>query len=66
MIVRKEKYETSQFIFWLTEYKDAHYDYDMILASERVAPPANEKELKGLADFINNFLEKKNDSSRIA
>ena len=57
MIKRKEKYETSQFVFWLTQYEHDHYDYDIILASERVAPSANEKELKGLADFINNFLE---------
>ena len=66
MIVRKEKYETPQLIFWLTEYENAHYKYDMILSSKYVAPSANEKELKGLADFINNFLENNNDSSRIA
>lgn len=67
MIGRKEKYETPQFIFWLTEYsKDSHYPYDLIFSSSHVAPHLNKQELKGLANFINNFLEKQNDSSRIA
>ena len=63
MIKRKEKYETPQFIFWLTEYsKDSHYPYDLILASINVAPHLNKNELKGLADFIYDFLEKSQES----
>lgn len=60
MIKNKEKYETPQFVFWLTEYsRDSHYDYDIILSSRNVAPSLNKEELKGLADFIYKFLEKK-------
>ena len=58
MIQRKEKYETPQFIFWLTEYgESSHYPYDLILASSNVAPHLSREELQGLADFINNFLK---------
>jgi hypothetical protein len=58
MIQRKEKYETPQFVFWLTEYsEDSHYPYDLILASTNVAPHLNREELQGLANFINNFLK---------
>ena len=64
MIKRKEKYETPQFIFWLTEYSEkSHYPYDLILASTNVAPHLSKEELKGLSDFINHFLEKENDDS---
>lgn len=58
MIKNKEKYETPQFVFWLTEYsRDSHYDYDIILSSRNVAPSLSREELQGLADFINNFLK---------
>lgn len=67
MIKRKEKYETPQFVFWLTQYsKDSLYPYDIIFSSSNVAPHLSREELKGFADFINNFLEKQDDSSRIA
>jgi hypothetical protein len=57
MIKRKEKYETPQFIFWLTEYgRDSHYEYDIILSSKNVAPSVTKTELKNLASFINQFL----------
>lgn len=57
MIKRKEKYETPQFIFWLTEYeRDSHYEYDIILSSKNVAPSATKIELTNLATFINQFL----------
>lgn len=63
----KEKYETPQFVFWLTEHnKDSIYSYDIIFSSNNVAPSVNREELEGLVDFINNFLEKQDDSSRIA
>lgn len=63
MINRKEKYETPQFIFWLTEYsQDSHYPYDLILASSYVAPHLSRDELRGLADFIYGFLEKSKES----
>lgn len=58
MIKRKKKYETSQFIFWLTEYtNDSHYKYDMIFSSKNVAPSASEKELKEFANFISKFID---------
>lgn len=58
MIQHKEKYETPQFVFWLTKYgEDSHYPYDLILASSNVAPHLSREELQGLADFINNFLK---------
>lgn len=58
MIKRKEKYETPQFVFWLTEYGEgSYYPYDLILASSNVAPHLSREELQGLADFINNFLK---------
>lgn len=58
MIQRKEKYETPQFIFWIAEYGEgSHYPYDIILSSRNVAPHLNKDELKGLADFIYNFLK---------
>lgn len=58
MIQRKEKYETPQFVFWLTEYGEgSHYPYDLILASSNVAPHLSREALQGLADFINNFLK---------
>lgn len=61
MIQRKDKYETPQFVFWLTEYGEgSHYPYDLILASRNVAPHLNRQELQGLADFINNFLRETN------
>lgn len=64
MIKQKEKYETSQFIFWLTEYGEgSHYPYDIIFSSTNVAPHLSKEELKGLADFINHFLEKQDDGS---
>lgn len=61
MIQRKQKYETPQFVFWLTEHsEDSAYPYDLVLASSNVAPHLDKKELKGLADFIYNFIEKNN------
>lgn len=58
MIQRKEKYETPQFVFWLTEYGEgSHYPYDLIFSSSNVAPHLSREELQGLADFINNFLK---------
>ena len=63
MIKRKEKYETPQLTFWLTEYsEDSHYQYDIIFSSQNVAPSASKEELKGLADFIYEFLEKSKES----
>lgn len=60
MIQRKKKYETPNLIFWLNEYsEDSHYPYDIILSSRYVAPHLNKNELKGLADFIYNFLKMK-------
>ena len=57
MIKRKEKYETPHFTFWLTEYERPNmYDYDIIFSGHRIAPPANKKDLKDLADFISNFI----------
>lgn len=61
MIQRKEKYETPQFVFWLTEYGEQNpYPYNLILASSNVAPNLDKKELKGLADFIYDFLRETN------
>ena len=58
MIKRKEKYETPQFVFWLTEYHEgSSYPYDLILSSANVAPNLSKEELKNLANFINNFLQ---------
>lgn len=63
MIKRKEKYETPQFAFWLTEYAEgSYYPYDLILASTNVAPHLSKEELKGLADFITKFLNDNTDS----
>lgn len=57
MIKRKERYETPQFIFWLTEYEpDSHYEYDIILSSRNVAPKITKEELQNLASFINQFV----------
>lgn len=62
MIKRKEKYETPNFIFWLTEYdRDSLYQYDMILSSKFVAPSATKEELGNLADFIKKFVENNNE-----
>jgi hypothetical protein len=36
------------------------YPYDMIVASQFAYPPMSREELKGLADFINEFLEEDN------
>ena len=59
MIKRKDKFETPNFIFWLTEYESGHYQYDMILSSKFVAPSATKEELGNLADFIKKFMEEK-------
>lgn len=64
MINRKEKYETPQFVFWLTQYGEgSHYPYDLILASSNVAPHLSKEELQGLADFIYSFLKKNDDEN---
>lgn len=53
MIKRKEKYETPQLTFWLTEYsEDSHYQYDIIFSSKNVSPSLSKDELLGLAYFI--------------
>ena len=62
MIKRKQKYERQYFTFWLTEYEKPNmYDYDIIFASSKVAPPATRNELIGVAEFIKSFLEKNDD-----
>lgn len=62
MIKRKEKYETPNFIFYLTEYEEgSHYQYDMILSSKFVIPSATKEELGNLADFIKKFVENNNE-----
>lgn len=62
MIKRKDKFETSNFIFWLTEYEPGdHYQYDMILSSKFVAPSATKEELGNLADFVKKFVENNNE-----
>lgn len=59
MIKRKEKYETPQLTFWLTEYsEDSHYEYDIIFSSTNVAPSISKEELKQLANFITRMIEK--------
>ena len=64
MIKHKDKYETSNFTFWLTQYEKPNmYDYDIIFASTNVAPSASKNDLKGLSNFINNFLENNDDNS---
>lgn len=60
MIKRKEKYETPNFIFYLTEYEEGnHYQYDMILSSKFVAPSATKEELELFTDFVKKFVENK-------
>lgn len=71
MIKRQEKYETPNFIFYLTEYepgshltqeeKDVFkkYQYDIILSSKLVRPSATKEELEHFSDFIKKFVEKK-------
>jgi len=60
MIKRKEKYETPNFIFYLTEYEEgSHYQYDMIMSSKYVSPSATKEELENFANFIHAFLRNK-------
>jgi hypothetical protein len=58
MIKCKQKFETPNFIFWLTEYESGSlYQYDMVMSSENVSPSATKEELGNLADFIKKFVE---------
>jgi hypothetical protein len=60
MIKRKEKYETPNFIFYLTEYEEgSHYQYDIIFSSQYVSPSVSKEELEHFSDFIKKFVEKK-------
>jgi len=60
MIKRKEKYETPNFIFYLTEYEEGSlYQYDMIMSSKYVAPSVTKEELENFANFIHTFLRNK-------
>lgn len=61
MIKRKDKFETPNFVFWLTEYEGGHYQYDMILSSKFVAPSATKEELQHFADFVKKFVENTNE-----
>ena len=62
MIKRKEKYQTPNFIFWLTEYEPGSlYQYDMVMSSENVAPSATKEELILFADFVKKFVESTNE-----
>ena len=62
MIKRKQKFETPNFIFWLTEYENGSlYQYDMVLSSENVAPSATKEELTLFADFVKKFVENTNE-----
>jgi hypothetical protein len=58
MIKRKEKFETPNFIFWLTEYEQTDMvEYDIIFGSKRVSPPATKEDLVKLSEFIANFVK---------
>ena len=62
MIKRKDKFETPNFVFWLTEYEESsHYQYDMVLSSRNVAPSATKEELQHFADFVKKFVENTNE-----
>ena len=58
--MKQDSFKGRDFISHLCKGRSTEKDhpYQIIIASEYVYAPMSREELKGLADFINKFLEK--------